>query len=140
MNDEQHEDLKKRAYDQLKEFLKLPVISNDNPIWVMECARVLGPSFAFVSYKKINQVSNYANYEILLSSKRLAELYDRLFSCEKNFYERSFLFDDVNRQICEARLRCEAIISAFELKESDDLKSQKEKLELEADIKSRYRR
>ena len=135
MNDENKEKLKKAIKGEIRSFSREPfVIRNENPLWVMECARVLGPRFAFVAVGK-------ETYHITISAERMYELLDDLdllFSQSKFEYYAHEALDGMRKELGEAHLRCEAIIQCFQNKAQDERKALEERLHLEAEIRYGY--
>lgn len=129
MTDEQLENLKKHIDSEIRFLSREPIVHNKEAVWVMECARVLGGRFAFVSR---------SDYSICFSGEAIYELQWAIGEFLKNKNSR-YDVDDIFRKAKEewsnARLKCEAIIQMFENRSKEERKALEERLQLEADYR-----
>ncbi len=132
MNDENKEKLKKAIMSELRSFcLQQYASHNEEPIWMMECARVLGRPFAFVATGK-------DSYSITFSAEKMYDIIDTLellYQSPTFSLEAHRFIDHIRRELDEARVKCDAIIQVFKNRAQDERKILEERLQLEADYR-----
>jgi hypothetical protein len=132
MDNENKEKLKKAIMSELRSFcIQMYIAHNEEPTWIMECARVLGRPFAFVATGK-------DSYHITFSAERMYDIIDTLdliYRSSKFEYEAHSFIDSVRREMGEARAKCDAIIQVFKNRAEDERKVLEERLQLEADYR-----
>lgn len=132
MDQDSKEGLKKSIKGELRIFAREPfIIQNENPLWVMECARVLGHRFSFV-------VRGKDSYLITISAERMYEIFeelDLLFMNPKFEYHAHDFIDHLRKELGQARIQCEGIIRCFQNRAEDERKVLEERLQLEAEYR-----